>query len=105
MDDVNKRIIARDLEAGPLDLPPEPMTKNIGITNEMIIAHCSTGRRFFIDEIGGEYFMIPIERRLDWYAFDQRMEEGVGPEPLPDYAHPVESLWHLEFAEPEEPFV
>nr|WP_295884167.1 hypothetical protein [uncultured Devosia sp.] len=61
--------------------------------------------RYFVDEIGGEYFMIPIDRRMDWYAYDQRMEEGNGPEPLPNYAHPVGSLCHLEFAKPEEPFV
>lgn len=75
------------------------------ITHEMLAAHRSPAPRYFIDEIAGEYFMIPTDRRLDWYAFDQRMEDGHGPEPLPAYAHPVESLCHLEFALPEEPFV
>ena len=102
--DAIDRLIA-SLVIDPTTVLAELETTNAGITHEMLAAHRSTGPRFFIDEIGGEYFMIPIERRLDWYAFDQRMEEGIGPEPLPSYAHRLESLCHLEFSQPEEPFV
>lgn len=102
--DAIDRLIA-SLAIDPDSVSAELETVNASITHEMLADHRSTGPRFFIDEIGGEYFMIPIEHRMDWYAYDQRMEEGVGPETLPDYVYPVESLCHLEFAQPEEPFV
>lgn len=94
-----RRMTARGDEGGYacVDLTPEMLTEITG----GLVSHV----RYFVDEIGGAHFLIPIDRRMDWYAYDQRVEETGEPEPLPAYVRRLESLCHLEFCQPEEPFV
>lgn len=79
-----------------VDLTPEMLAD---VTGGLV-----SDERYFVDEIGGEHFLIPIDSRMDWYAYDQRVEETCEPEPLPAYVRKVESLCHLEFSAPLEPF-
>ena len=81
---------------------------DVRITPDMVqvlldILHQEAGR-YFVDEIGGQHFLVPADRRMDWYDYDRRLEETSEPEPLPDYVREIESLSHLEFGAPLEPF-
>lgn len=60
--------------------------------------------RYFLDEltITGEWYLIPADRRGDWYDFDAMSEHTCEPGPIPDYARPVRFVRHFEFEYPEE---
>ncbi|MGV8953111.1 MAG: hypothetical protein ACOH2M_18580 [Cypionkella sp.] len=60
--------------------------------------------RFFLDEltISGQWFLIPADRRADWYDFDAMAEHTSEQMPIPDYAKPVRAVRHFEFEFPLE---
>jgi hypothetical protein len=55
---------------------------------------------FFFDTLTatGEFYMIPVDRRMDWQAYDVAAEESCEPGPLPDYAVPAGEISHWVFS-------
>lgn len=61
--------------------------------------------RFFLDQLTapGDWYLIPVDRRQEWDAFDIECEQTSEQLPVPDWAQPLADgpRW-IEFETPQE---